>query len=207
MRDVLAQAALLLCGGVSRRMGRDKATLPFGPELMAARVRRRLLEVVPEVWLVAREGQSLPCDGPVIRDPAEGGGPLVAVAAGLAAVPARHVVVVACDLPLVNPAVVQRLFALAAGADVEACVPWCDGQPVPDCAVYDVAAAREAAARLVTAGERRLRALPAALRTRAVPPHELADLDPTLESLRDCDTPARYGEALRRAGYRSPGGS
>ena len=36
----MRKGAIILCGGKSSRMGRDKATLPFGPELMLQRVVR-----------------------------------------------------------------------------------------------------------------------------------------------------------------------
>lgn len=185
-------------------MGRDKAHLPFGAGTLAAHVRDRVRPVVEAVWLVVREGQPVPCDGPVIRDSAEGGGPLVAVAAGMAGITARQVLVVSCDLPEVQPAVLDRLFTLAEAPGIEACVPERAGRLVPDCAVYDVSAARPVAAALVAAGERRLLALPAALRTRIVTAPDLADLDPALESLADCDTPEAYAAALQRAGLSPP---
>ena len=40
------KGAIVLCGGKSSRMGRDKATLPFGPELMLQRVVRLISQVV-----------------------------------------------------------------------------------------------------------------------------------------------------------------
>ena len=42
----MRRGAIILCGGKSSRMGRDKATLPFGPELMLQRVVRLIGEVV-----------------------------------------------------------------------------------------------------------------------------------------------------------------
>jgi molybdopterin-guanine dinucleotide biosynthesis protein A len=196
-----AVVGLVLCGGASRRMGRDKALLPFGDEVLAARVRRVLLQVTPDVRYVAREGQALPLEGVVVRDPAEGLGPLAAVAAGLTAADGALVVVASCDLPLLTAAVVERLLEDVAGHD--ACVPWVGGQPVPDCAVYDARAAAPAAERLLAAGERRLRALPAALRTRTLDEAALRAIDPTLDAFRDCDTPVAYARALALAGLTS----
>ena len=196
-----AVVGLVLCGGASRRMGRDKATLPFGGEILAARVRRILHEVTPDVRLVARQGQALPLDGPIVRDPPEGLGPLAAVAAGLAAAPDAHVVVVGCDRPLLRVDVVRHLIALVDGYD--AVVPEVAGQPVPDCAVYDARAAAGMAAALVAGGERRLRALAARLRTRIVDEAALRAIDPALDSLRDCDTPEAYAAALAAAGLKA----
>ena len=58
MNDV---GAIVLCGGMSRRMGRPKAWLPFGPdEVMLQRVVRLVREVVGPVVVVAAPEQELP---------------------------------------------------------------------------------------------------------------------------------------------------
>lgn len=53
-------AGIVLCGGMSQRMGRPKAWLPFGGELMLPRVVRLLSEVVSPVIVVAAPEQELP---------------------------------------------------------------------------------------------------------------------------------------------------
>lgn len=78
----------MLCGGRSTRMGRDKATLPFGDECMLQRVVRLLTEVVDpgHMVVVAASRQTLPslpqgiC---ITRDEHEARGPLEGLAAGL----------------------------------------------------------------------------------------------------------------------------
>ena len=50
---------IILCGGQSKRMGRPKAWLPFGDELMLPRVARLLREAVEPVVVVAAPGQDL----------------------------------------------------------------------------------------------------------------------------------------------------
>src|SRR5579871_4934557 len=79
---------IVLCGGRSSRMGRPKAWLPFGDELMLPRVVRVLRAVVDPVVVVAAPGQDvppLPPDVEIVRDEIEGKGPLGGLAAGLAA--------------------------------------------------------------------------------------------------------------------------
>lgn len=198
-----SRAGLVLCGGASRRMGVDKAGLPFGDETLLERVVRRLAPEVDELWLVAREGQVLPelaLNGralPVARDPAEGLGPLAGVVAGLRATRASFAFVVSCDSPLLVPAFVARLFALAQGH--AAAIPALDGYLVPTTAVYG----REllpAAETLLARGELRPRLLAREPGVRVVEREQLQDVDPQLESLRDCDTPADYRDLLLRAG-------
>jgi len=192
-----ARSAFVLCGGRSTRMGRDKASLPFGAETLLARVVRRLRDAVDEVVLVAREGQVVPAGFAVVRDPAEGLGPLAAIAVGLRAVRGDAAFVAACDLPFLRPALVRRLLDLGAGHD--ACVPLVEGFPMTTCAVYATSVA-EVADQLVASGRLRLRDLLAAVDTRYIDPADLTDVDPLLDSFRDCNTPGAYAAALREAG-------
>ena len=106
---------LVLCGGRSRRMGADKAWLPFGEEHLLQRVVRVVKEVAGPVVVAAGPGQvlpPLPLDVAVVRDAHEDAGPLAGLSAGLSALegPCDMAVVVACDHPLVTP---QFLSSLA----------------------------------------------------------------------------------------------
>ncbi len=197
-----ASAALVLCGGSSRRMGSDKTVLPFGDETLLERVARIVADVVSEVWLVAREGQLLEvrsADGgcvPIARDPAEGLGPLAGIVAGLRAMRAEQAFVTACDCPLLKPAYMRWMLAL--GRDHSAVVPRIDGHLMTMSAVYS-RALLPAAERLLEAGELRPRVLFEQPGVRIVGADELRDIDPELHSLYDCDTPDAYREALRIA--------
>jgi molybdopterin-guanine dinucleotide biosynthesis protein A len=86
--------AIVLCGGQSRRMARDKAWLPFGDETLLARVVRIVSQCVPlgNVVVVAGMEQELPAipkELRVVRDMAPGRGPLPALLAGLLDLPAE----------------------------------------------------------------------------------------------------------------------
>jgi molybdopterin-guanine dinucleotide biosynthesis protein A len=193
----MGESAIVLCGGRSRRLGRDKASLPFGSETLLARVVRLVREVADDVVLVAREGQELPAGFEAVRDPAEGLGPLAGIAVGLGAVREDRALVVACDMPLLEAGLARRLLELSQG--VHACVPVVGGYPVPTCAVY----ARSAAAlarELLARRELRPRAFLDGVSTRYVAEGELRDVDPELLSFLDCDDEESYRKALRAAG-------
>ena len=197
----MGESAIVLCGGRSTRMGRDKAALAFGDETLLARVVRLAGEVASDVVLVARDGQELPGGLQAVRDPAEGLGPLAGIAVGLGAIRGERALVVACDMPLLRPALARRLLELSHG--LEAVVPVIDGFPVPTCAVYTRAVAGRAL-ELVAAGELRPKALFERIKTRFLPGDELRDVDPGLESFLDCDTREAYQAALRAAGLGPP---
>src|SRR3954470_12815150 len=79
--------AIILCGGKSSRMGRDKASLPFGSETMLQRVVRLIGEVVPAetTVVVASATQELPPLPPrirIVRDEQAYRGPLAGLAVG-----------------------------------------------------------------------------------------------------------------------------
>ncbi len=196
-------SAIVLGGGRSIRMGRDKAALPFGPETMLARVVRAVQCVADDVVVVGGSRQRLPDGVRVIPDPVEGLGPLAGLATGLAAMSGGRALLLACDMPLLVPSLLQRLLDLAGDAD--ACVPLVDGVPMTTCAAYATRLLPRAQACLAQ-GTRSLRALLDAVSVRWVTADSLRDLDPELLSFWDCDTPEHYHAALRQAGLSPPGG-
>jgi molybdopterin-guanine dinucleotide biosynthesis protein A len=176
-------------------MGRDKASLPFGGEILLARVVRIVGGVTDDVVLVAREGQILPSGFEAVRDPAEGLGPLAGIATGLRHVTSDRAFVTGCDAPLLQPTLIQKLIELSEGYD--AAVPLIDGRFMTTTAVYARSIVSTAEA-LIARRELRTRGLLDHIRVRAIEPAELRDVDPDLDSFRTCNTPADYADALRR---------
>jgi molybdopterin-guanine dinucleotide biosynthesis protein A len=191
----------VLCGGRSSRMGRPKAWLPFGAEVMLPRVVRLLCEAVDPIVVVAAPGQDvppLPENIAIVRDDEEGRGPLQGLAAGLNAMRGQvdAIYLSSCDAPFLRPAFVRRLIDLMGDAMV--CVPRVGGYHHSLAAVYrmDVAGA---VARLLAEDRRRPFFLFSVVPTRVVEAAELADVDPTFETLRNLNTPEEYEAALRDA--------
>jgi molybdenum cofactor guanylyltransferase len=99
----------------------------------------------------------------------------------------------ACDLPLIKPAFVRRMIDLL--GDFDACVPGVGDRLHPLAAVYR-RRVLIAAERLLSTGPRSLTRLCSAVRTRIVTADELADVDPSLLSLRNVNTPEEYSAAV-----------
>src|SRR5207245_3248051 len=117
---------IVLCGGQSKRMGRPKAWLPFGDEVMLQRVVRILGGVVGPVVVVAAPDQELPAlpdSVLIVRDEEKGRGPLQGLAAGLTALEGRAdaAYLSSCDVPFLRPAFVQRMIHLQGEHAI--CVP------------------------------------------------------------------------------------
>lgn len=190
---------VVLCGGQSSRIGRPKAWLPFGDELMLPRVARLLAEVVSPIVAVAAPHQNvplLPKEIDIVRDALPDRGPLQGLLAGLQALRGRveAAYVSSCDVPLLQPAFVRRLLELL--GDYAICVPEVDGYRHPFAAVYRIETV-DSAARLLAENRLRSSLLLEEVATRFVRAEELSDVDPTFQTLRNINTPSAYEEALR----------
>jgi molybdenum cofactor guanylyltransferase len=189
---------IVLCGGQSKRMGRPKAWLPFGGELMLPRVVRILGEVVSPVVVVAAPEQEvppLPGDVRIVRDEEKGRGPLQGLAAGLAALEgqAEAAYVSSCDVPFLQPAFIQRLIQLIGSNFI--CVPRTEDHHHPLAAVYRLEV-RGTVHRLLAENRLRPFFLFDSVATRVVEAQELVDADPRLWSLRNLNAPEDYQAAL-----------
>ncbi len=178
-------------------MGADKASLPFGDETMLDRVVRIVGTIVDDVIVVSRRDQHTPVGVTVVHETVEDLGPLAGIAAGLAASTTDLNLVVACDMPLIKAAVLQRL--VAAIADQDSCVAMVDGHASALCGVYRSRIAAEAQA-LVDSGERRVMRLLDQVKTKRVDAALLRAIDPDLETFLSVDTPGKYEAALKILG-------
>jgi molybdenum cofactor guanylyltransferase len=176
-------AGLLLTGGQSRRLGTDKALVRKEGETLAARGARVLGAVCAPVLEVGAGASGLPA----VREEPPGAGPLAALVAGAMALRERGsddgLLLLAVDLPFVEPPLLQLLAAIDPGEGVV--VPLADGRQQPLCAHYSPAALRRAGA-LAAEGERALKALLGAVDVdeidepawqRVSPPRALDDID------------------------------
>jgi molybdopterin-guanine dinucleotide biosynthesis protein A len=152
-------AGLLLTGGASRRMGRDKADLLVGGVRLADRAAAALSEVCGLNLEVGPGWSSLES----VREEPPGAGPLAAVAAGSRSLRGRGhggpALVLAVDMPNVEEPLLRFLATFPAPGTV---VPFVGGHPQPLCARYS----REALAtaeRLAEKGETSMRAFLGAL--------------------------------------------
>jgi molybdopterin-guanine dinucleotide biosynthesis protein A len=131
---------LVLAGGESRRMGRDKAALElhgrsqvdWAFDLLSRHCERVFVSVRP-----GQEGDPARSGHPTIVDRHTGVGPIAGIAAALAAHPEAAWLVVACDLPLLSDATLEALVAARGREPVTAFRSAHDGLPEPLCAIYE----------------------------------------------------------------------
>jgi molybdenum cofactor guanylyltransferase len=130
-----APVGIVLAGGVSRRMGSDKALLALGGKSLPAAAAERLAAVCAEV-AVADGGRRVLPQLPSLAD-GPGRGPAAGILGAAAAYPGRALLVLACDLPAVPAALLAEL-ARSRGCDWAA--PRWRGGVEPLCAFYGPAA-------------------------------------------------------------------
>lgn len=200
----MSVAAVVLCGGESRRMGRSKAALRFGPETLLGRVVRLVSTVAPTVVVVAAADQELPAlpdSIRIVRDSTKGRGPLQGLADGFAALgpDAEFAYATAVDAPFLEPAWIAFLAGRIDGHDLA--LPCCDGRRHPLSALYRVAPARVAIRRMLDQDDLRLGGIAERLRTCDIPADALRTVDPTLATLRNLNTLDAYRRALDEAGF------
>lgn len=182
-------SGIVLAGGASRRFGGDKLAEPIGGFSLLERSVGALAGLVDEIVVVIAPGRAAPLlrtgGGTPIRvveDAEAFGGPLVGLHTGLAAARGTIVIVVGGDMPTMLPAVLEQLLGhVPAALGDEAGVL----RPLP-CAL-DRLAALATATTLLGTGERRLRALLAALGTTALPRAAWQANDPDGRTLVDID--------------------
>nr|WP_157576552.1 molybdenum cofactor guanylyltransferase [Mycobacterium sp. GA-2829] len=185
----LPLAAVVLAGGASRRMGRDKATVtiegPSGPVTLVEHVVATVSGRCSPVFVMAAPGQPLPeLSAQVLRDEARGVGPLLATGRGLrAAAEAGHewAFVCAVDMPYLTMDFLDDLAFPAARLGVDVVLPW-DGRDHYLAGLYRTSLAGHVAT-LVAAGERSMRALVDSVDTQRI-------VMPEQRALTNANTPA-----------------
>lgn len=130
----MERGLLILAGGQSRRMGRDKALLPVRGRPVIERVLHRLRGWGDPLVITNRTEAYRHLGVPMASDIFPGKGPLAGIHAGLSRSRHRVNLVVACDMPFVSRAVADLLLQGLEGHD--AIVPRFEGRLHPLFAVY-----------------------------------------------------------------------
>ncbi len=175
---------------------------------MLQRVVRTLGKVVTPIVVVAAPDQEVP---PVpqgvmiVRDEQEGLGPLAGLAAGLTALQdeADAAFASSCDVPLLMPEFVRAIIDKLGDHDLA--ISREEGYYHPLAAVYRTSLGEKCAA-LLAEGRRRPFDLVTTSNSYEIDVEELRFVDPTLDSLRNANTPEEYVALLERAGF-CPGSS
>jgi len=183
----------VLAGGQSRRMGRDKALLPWGAGTLLDHALRRLAAVSDEVLVLSGRAGRYPGAGcPELPDAWPDAGPLGGLLAGLERLGKRPGLFLAVDVPLVPEALLAHLASLLPGWD--AVVPVLADGPQPLVAAYSGTCAEAVRSRLGRA-ERRMTCFWPDVRVRELHEPDLQAFGPDVARLfANANAPAQFAE-------------
>ena len=182
--------AVILAGGMSRRLGRNKALEPFEGEPLIKRVISRMSQVGESVTVIVNDvdraaALDLPEDVTMSVDQFPSMGSLGGILTGLLVSRTKWSAFCACDMPFLNVRLYQHLISLREGYD--AVVPVVDGRPEPTHALYSrtcIDPIRES----VDAHQLKISSFFSDVRVRLVPEEEIRESDPELLSFFNINT-------------------
>lgn len=181
----------VVAGGLSTRMGRDKALLPWDGATLLDHALARLGAVCAEVRILCGPAPRYQDRGrPLVLDAAPGTGPLGALAAALTSASGHAALLLGVDLPLVTVPLLAALLA----ADGDAVVPVGPRGPEPLCALYRAACLGPVRRRLA-ASDLKMTSFWPDVRVRRLEGAALAALGDPQRLFRNVNAPADYEAA------------
>ena len=184
-------SGIILAGGQSRRMGRDKALIDFQGQPIILHVMIALRLLTNDIVVVSNRSDvygslGAPLGARVVADYDPPCGPLGGIAAGLQAMKSELAIVVACDMPFLNVDLLRWLIDQAVGYD--AVVPQMGTEYEPLHAIYRLTCANSIVQR-INQGDRRVISFFADVRLHAIEEAAWRTIDPTGRSLVNLNTP------------------
>jgi molybdopterin-guanine dinucleotide biosynthesis protein A len=189
----LPLSVVVLVGGRGERLGGDKATLQLAGQPLLHRVLTNLRPLSDDMLVVLRADQTLEISGArAVVDVAPDVGVLAGMIAGLESARYDWALIVACDMPFVNVALVRFMFSQRDGYAVV--VPHIEAGYEPLHALYH-RSCLPAMWQALREGRRRPLSFYPADRVRVVGPAEIASFDPLGRSFYNINTPQERAQA------------
>ena len=192
----MAVSGIILAGGRSLRMGKDKTQLIWGRHTLLEQAVCRLRGLADDILVVGSLKDT--CCLPGIRqvqDRYKGCGPLGGIHAGLLEAKHEAVLVLSCDMPFVSAELTAFLAAKREG--FAAVIPRCRGHVEPLCAVY-ARSCLPVIEDLLQAGDNQVRQVFAKVNTCYIEEAELERFGDVQQLFFNLNTPQDWQEALRR---------
>lgn len=187
-------------GGESRRMGRDKALIPFLGHPLIQRVLERLTPIADEVLVTTNRPEDYHfLDLPLFRDIKPGRGALGGLYTAVSSATCEFVAVVACDMPFASAALIEAASRLLAQEEADVVIPDSGGGLEPLHAVYRRETCRPAIESAIDADQWRLISWFPQVKVHILQPDEIKLCDPSGLAFWNLNTPEEFAEAEQRA--------
>lgn len=192
---------VILAGGMSRRLGRNKALELVGGRPLIGRVIERVGSVAERVLVIVNDKQRaldlrLPTDVGTAVDEYPDAGSLGGIYTGLANASTPWILVVACDMPFLNVKLLRHLLNHRLDADVV--VPVLDGRPEPTHAAYSTVCIPHIRKR-IESSQLKITGFYDDVAVNSIPQDEVERLDPERFSFFNVNTQDDLDIANRRA--------
>ena len=106
-------SALILAGGKSRRMGRDKGLLKYQGKSLCGHIIEAVAPCCSELFIVTKHPEYARFGIPLLTDNYSNKGPLAGIEAGLMASSKLYQLVLSCDMPLLSSTILKKLCVQA----------------------------------------------------------------------------------------------
>ncbi len=139
------KSIIILCGGRSRRMGKDKGSLILNNKPMICHVLDTIKDAADEIIVVLRDHEQIKKYKPILKDESvkivtdelKDQGPLVGILTGLSQINSEYAQILPCDSPFISKEFILKMSDIAKGNEFDAIVPiWDDGHIEPLHSIY-----------------------------------------------------------------------
>ena len=192
--------SIILAGGKSSRLGRNKALQVIEGKSLIQWVVDRLAILSTEIIIATAHGEAIPCSSAVrlktVADIYPGKGPLVGIYSGLIASSSPRAIVVGCDTPFLSVGLLEYMTQICSAFDVV--IPRIKNKLEPLCAVYSkncLVPIQE----LLEQDERRIRKLFSMVKVKYVEEDEINSFDPEHLSFFNINSQADLDRARKLA--------
>lgn len=187
---------IVLAGGKSSRMGRNKALLDFGGTRIIEHTVDLFKSIFPEVIIVTNSPEEYASMGiKTVTDIFPGKGSLGGIYTGLIHSSHDYSFIASCDMPFLRRELIEFLISLKEGYDVV--VPRLKDGYEPLHAVYSKNCINQIEG-MIDKGDLRIIGFYPEVRVREVSEDELAPFNPEPSSFININTPDEYQEAVKR---------
>lgn len=179
---------VILAGGASRRMGRDKAFVEYDGVPMIERTLAVASRLSERIVIISNKPDSFKKFGePVYPDTIPGMGPLSGLYTGFKVTDAKELLLVACDMPLVSEEVMAFIL-LCADRPGDAVIPFVEGREQGLFGIYRRSAVEKFRARIEKA-EIQFNEFRMGLDKSYITEKELKNVEPELGSFMNVNRP------------------
>jgi molybdopterin-guanine dinucleotide biosynthesis protein A len=196
----MKMSVVIQAGGESRRMGQNKALLPFLGQTLIERVISRIKDIADEVVITSNEpGMFDFLHLPVYPDLVPGRGALGGLYSAFSIANSPLVAVVACDMPFANSSLLNAQMELLIKQKVDGMVPRHENGTEPFHAVYQRETCRLAVKSSLDLGKKRADSWFPVVRMGYIEHEDTLRYDPTGYAFYNLNNPEDYQQAIEIA--------